>query len=99
MANECCVCQSAKSYFVEDLENYDGLVVKVDEIANPDWRPIDTAPKGGTVILLATSIGVVATAWNESGYFGSGYCEYDCATHWMPLPPAPDNNTGKEGRR
>jgi hypothetical protein len=54
------------------------------------WRPIETAPKDGSVVLLVTDYGVVASAWDEStGYFGNDYVEYDCATLWAPMPAPP----------
>lgn len=64
----------------------------------PQWRDIETAPKDGTVVLLAGCRKPVAAAWledeidwwhvddNKRGPFalrGPG------PTHWMPLPAAP----------
>ena len=60
-----------------------------------EWQDISTAPKDGTDILLGFAgddrPAVIA------GWFGeSGWEKYDCLnlvkgrpTHWMPLPPAP----------
>lgn len=57
------------------------------------WQPIETAPKDGTLILLAIPQGVVAASWQEwapgEWWFGSDIVDYDDATHWMPLPAAP----------
>lgn len=53
------------------------------------WRPIAEAPRD-ELVLLATSVGVVASVWDESsGCFGNDYVEYDCATHWAPMPAPP----------
>lgn len=67
-----------------------------------DWRPIETAPKDGTHILLWPGLrrpaAAVVGAWLDTR---GGPCWYDLAvghhngywqpTHWqpMPLPPAP----------
>jgi hypothetical protein len=74
------------------------------EVADPPpavakgWQPIETAPKDGTVVLLAGCRKPVAAAWledeidwwhvddNKRGPFalrGPG------PTHWMPLPAPP----------
>ena len=64
-----------------------------------DWQPIETAPKDGTVVLLAGCRKPVAAAWledeidywhvddNKRGPFalrGPG------PTHWMPFPAPPE---------
>ena len=72
-----------------------------------DWQPIETAPKDGTVVLLAGCRKPVAAAWledeidywhvddNKRGPFalrGPG------PTHWMPFP-APPESTQRRGKR
>jgi len=81
-------------------------------IVGEGWKPIETAPRDGTEVLL----------WDEDS---GGSCEvafwsatHSCwledftadppagtdvvgqtvylPTHWMPLPPPPDPNTGRE---
>lgn len=79
------------------------------------WRPIETAPKDGTEILVwFTPHGAKSVRWTDNeGRFDSecahwhvddhkhgpfpvrGYCEKE-ATHWMPLPLAPDKQ-GENG--
>ena len=63
-----------------------------------DWQPIETAPKDGTVVLLAGCRKPVAAAWledeidywhvddNKLGPFALGG---PAPTHWMPLPKPP----------
>lgn len=61
------------------------------------WQPIETAPRDGTDILVATQSylgGVVMAAWDKGrrqemawmDMYGDAYPD---ATHWMPLPPPP----------
>ena len=64
-----------------------------------EWQPIDTAPKDGTRILgwCETSADIcyrenkfgVGDVWmtDSCADFGG----YETPTHWMPLPPPPDN--------
>ena len=61
-----------------------------------DWRPIETAPKDDSVVLL------YGNGWTTMGWWDAD-CEaweddrvpeYSAAcvwtpTHWMPLPPSP----------
>jgi len=69
------------------------------------WRPIETAPKDGTVIFLAPRIdGRIAAVGHWADYFGG--CWYDLnignlnglwkPTSWMPMPAlkSPPNTTG-----
>lgn len=58
-----------------------------------EWRPIETAPKDGTRLILATiSDGDVDSS---SGYWtdhnGGGWVRFMPwqPTHWLPLPPIP----------
>jgi hypothetical protein len=57
-----------------------------------EWQPIETAPQGGTVVLVFP---------NLQGYCTVGHCLHDewwdafndnyeiYPTHWMPLPEPP----------
>lgn len=65
------------------------------------WQPIKTAPKDGTSILSFPHY--IVTHWEVGGwtshYVGDGtedegdqsQWEFCTPTHWIPLPPAPDN--------
>ena len=65
------------------------------------WRPIDTAPKDGTPIILygrhtKTRWPIVAVGYfdrrDEYGHFGSWCLLVDAfiePTHWLPIPSPP----------
>lgn len=60
-----------------------------------EWRPIETAPKDGTRVVL----GWLDRAWAHPGYYAAdhgGWANdedhagfFDEPTHWMPMPPPP----------
>lgn len=67
-----------------------------------DWKPIETAPKDGTIVDLWTRIGERWTdchwnvdkgdwlRWGLDSWGGNGWQRIvDPLTHWMPLPPPP----------
>lgn len=65
------------------------------------WRPIETAPKDGSPFLACHyRSGVHAITWHGKASHVPlyGWCEGDDAedidlwqpTHWMPLPPPPN---------
>ena len=62
-----------------------------------EWRPMDTAPRDGTEVLLLTSHeGVKIRYWygdDEGEWWQSddaGYiCHEENAVAWMPIPPIP----------
>ena len=72
--------------------------VEGDEIksltAHDEWRPIETAPKDGTIIWIyappAHGLPALQTqcAWHPDA--GFCVCELREPTHWMPLPFAPE---------
>jgi len=62
-----------------------------EQIANETaWRPIETAPKDGSFILLATPKGRIADGfWSlVYGVWSWPYVMVE-PTHWMPLPTPP----------
>lgn len=70
-----------------------------------EWRPIETAPKDGSVVLLWEKGSELI--YDSNSEIAAGYCRYDghwttgqydfwcdeieCCkpTHWMPLPEPP----------
>lgn len=78
---------------------------QLDELAGPRWQPIETAPKDGSVFLvgyddavakagrLDHSQRVYEARWNavqDTWTARNGFLDHTHATHWMPLPAAPD---------
>lgn len=69
---------------------------------NTEWKPIESAPKDGTPVLLfarhiyaESSTRVVGAylldyGWLAQSYAGQGSARLD-PSHWMPLPPFPDS--------
>ena len=66
----------------------------------PEWQPIETAPKDGVEVILWNGFQkcCVICFWHDvvgrwyvpsKGAYG-GWLGKDIATHWMPLPPAPE---------
>lgn len=66
------------------------------EVALP-WQPIETAPKDGRLLLLATTSAVITGFWLDNsktqspweGWSTSGKPFRGPPTHWMPLPAPP----------
>ena len=61
------------------------------------WRPIETAPKNGTRVLVFTTRSVVGyyQEFAEMGWF-SDDGRFLAPTHWMPLPEAPGKEKGSQ---
>jgi hypothetical protein len=80
---------------IADSTALDGVADAIREVADEmDWRPIETAPKDGTRILIATPLdGVMSSEffgglWQNIPWRREGAARGQ-PTHWMPLPPAP----------
>lgn len=58
-----------------------------------EWRPIETAPRDGTDILIFEGNAIIAAWWTSANPRLSGWDagEFMCdhPTHWLPLPPPP----------
>lgn len=52
------------------------------------WRPIETAPKDGTKIIVAMDGMVVISQWVDDWGWPQLRIQ-SLATHWMPIPPLP----------
>ena len=61
--------------------------------AENEWQPIETAPKDGSFILLATPKGRIADGfWSlVYGVWSWPYVKVE-PTHWMPLPTPPERS-------
>lgn len=70
-----------------------------------EWRPIETAPRDGTPILVcygprydSNGFLPVAVRWRtfhpnakgKEAFRNSAGCKVERATHWMPLPEPPE---------
>ena len=62
-----------------------------------EWRPIESAPRDGTRVLLWIAVSGTAP-WAETAEFdgdewwrndGDEICGENSPTHWQPVPPAP----------
>ena len=63
---------------------------------SPQWQPIETAPRDGTLILIARMPcdywhGIFVGYWNDTidEWFYSAALLISQPTHWMPLPKPP----------
>jgi hypothetical protein len=65
--------------------------------AVPEWRPIETAPKDGTIVLSVNMDGGISLQPSKHIHNMIAAAKEDAEpcwyTHWMPLPPAPDGIT------
>ena len=67
-----------------------------------EWKPIDTAPKDGTKILMFDGETMQIVDWDKLDYWGtsdcgSGWRDEWYPTHWMPLPEAPNAEVSGAG--
>ena len=77
-------------------------LAKFAALQQPQWQPLETAPKNGEYILMYRKGLVNSARWKGDMWGGDGWC-YEFAenlangftdnmpTHWMPLPSPPTN--------
>mgnify|MGYP000849681354 FL=1 len=84
-------------YCVDQCESLaDQLVSRVKRSESvTTWQPIQTAPKDGQFLLMCNKDFDMRIAhWNGFGWDdGDFYNNIKDLTHWMPLPPPPENPT------
>jgi len=66
----------------------------------PDWQPIETAPKDGTLVLVAfirdgSVLRASDAAFNGLGWYTRNGSACHWRTHWMPLPAPPSTGDSK----
>jgi hypothetical protein len=81
------------------------VYVSMLAVAPSGWQPIETAPKDRDVLLYCKARGAVRGRWEDCYFarnprpywtndrealFGVTGTRNDQPTHWMPLPPAPN---------
>lgn len=69
----------------------DGVLAAVEAAEATAWQPIETAPKGGLVLLFCPDRGNPTNRERiELGYADNGNGSHHAwATHWRPLPGVP----------
>jgi hypothetical protein len=82
-----------------------GLIAEALAAEREAWRPIETAPKDGTAVLLFRQLdgsdGYWLVGWwqeADAGWFWGSHKllrEAMAPTHWMPLPTPPAIRTGR----
>ena len=85
-----------------DLEDSNAYQTPPAQTAHVHWQPIETAPKDGTVIWLATPYQYRMGSWHRNAWLDQFTFEetdnpdptlYFRPTHWMPIPELPTNIT------
>ena len=73
------------------------------ERSQVEWKPIETAPKDGTHVLVMTKDRIVQIAYCGDGEFWWRAFEhgqiYPQPTHWMPLPDPPKLKVPRETKK
>lgn len=60
------------------------------------WRPVSTAPRNGTRILMSCGPSLydgptTGQVWADTAFDDSGTVFHRLPTHWMPIPELPEN--------
>ena len=88
-------------YFLTPLEQLGSTISEIERLrariteleAGPQWQPIETAPKDGTVFLVYNdrSGEISITGWTRNPYGAMNLFGADDNAMWMPLPKPPEN--------
>ena len=62
------------------------FLAEIWQAAQPQWQPIETAPRDGSDILAYSSQSQEIIRWSDLSESWSLSYTF---THWMPLPPPP----------
>lgn len=79
----------------ENDQHADQLEAAILAPPEPQWQPIETAPKDGAAVLTVVAGKIPFVAWwcggNEYGGFWRGDAGYRVyPSHWQPLPAPPE---------
>lgn len=83
------------------VEDYETVEQAAEMLRSMEWRPIETAPKDGTPVILYVDDICIEGYWGVVDYDEinrplcfwtyAGNAElYENPTHWMPLPAGPE---------
>lgn len=72
---------------IMDLQSRVGLLEVI--VADQEWRPIETAPKDGTTILVFHNGSMWTVLWSDVQEWHDANDYGYTPTHWMPLPKPP----------
>lgn len=70
-------------------------LLRTPALSQPQWLPIESAPKDGTSVLVYAPYGggfITQSYWKampNNGHMWVVDCGEICPTHWMPLPQKP----------
>lgn len=98
----CYWCRSGRSQYLKDTEFLARHILAAGLESVEGWRPIETAPKDGTKVLLLCVSKAMSFGGTHAiqGYWGgnTGFEDWSTlssyklrATHWQPLPSNPNN--------
>lgn len=90
----------------QTIDEVRALRIRVKQLVEQtEWRDMSSAPKETKAILVycADRMNVYVVSWGKRNGFiggmgwkhfgGDGDLSYEKATHWMPLPQLPKNDT------